>query len=450
MNCSHNTAVYRDRWRRYGAFVVSVAERARHGASYNPLSERTIQDPYPVYARLRKHSPVHRSVILGSWILSRYADVLAVARDHDRFSNDPRWRNATASVLPPAPDDYSILLVDPPEHTRLRKVAARVFTRPRLMALEPAIEALAEDIVERAVDRGEVEWISEVAQPMAMRVMLRMLGVAGDEETRWHRWSTDRARLLEMIATRAERKTAHITGESMTEYFREHLAERACAEAGDAISLLAREASRGEFINETEAADMLGVIMIAGNETTANLIGNGLWALMRHPDQMERLREEPEHARDAINEILRYDSPVQTDFRIAKSEAVVGGKTVRSGEGVILLTGSANRDEAAFSEPNRLDIARKGPKHAAFGHGVHQCIGAELARMETSAVIAAAAARIERIALAGPQPRYRHSTVVRGLESLAVRIERRPRPSHPPEHRRRRPRRSPPASSPPG
>ena len=140
MKRSSDTAVNHDRWRRYGAFVASVAERARHGATCNPLSERTIQNPSPVYARLRRHSPVHRSVILGSWILSRYDDVLAVARDHERFSNDPRWRNTTASVLPPAPDDYSIVLVDLAEHTRLRKVAARAFTRPRLTALEPAIE----------------------------------------------------------------------------------------------------------------------------------------------------------------------------------------------------------------------------------------------------------------------------------------------------------------------
>ena len=131
-------------------------------------------------------------------------------------------------------------------------------------------------------------------------------------------------------------------------------------------------------------------MLLAQQEIAINehLIGNGLWALMRHPDQMERLREEPERARDAINAVLRFDSPVQTDFRIAKSDTVVGGKTIRSGEGVILLTGSANRDEAAFSEPDRL-ITRAGPKHTAFGHGVHQCIGAELVRMETSAVIAA-------------------------------------------------------------
>ena len=427
MNSSHPHATQRDRWRRYGAFAASLAERARHGASYNPLCESIIQNPYPAYARLRSRSPVHRSAILGSWVISRYDDVLAVARDHARFSNDPRWRNATASVLPPAPDDYSILLVDPPEHTRLRKVAAQAFTKPKLMALAPAIEALANDIVDRVARRGHVEWMTEVAQPMAMRVMLRMLAIARNEEARWHQWSAERARLLEMIATRSERKRAHITGESITGYFRERLAERACGRGDDAISELAREAARGELINATEAADMLGVIMIAGNETTANLIGNGLWAFMRHPGQMERLREEPERARDAINEVLRYDSPVQTDFRIAKSEAVIRGKTIRTGEGVILLTGSANRDEAAFSEPDRLDIARKGPKHAAFGHGVHQCIGAELARMETSAVIAAAAARIERITLAGPPPRYRRSTVVRGLERLEVRIERRPR-----------------------
>ena len=427
---NHTNATQGDRWRRYGAFAVSLAERVRHGASYNPLCERTIQDPYPAYTRLRSASPVHRSTILGSWVISRYDDVLSVARDHIRFSNDPRWRNATASVLPPAPDDYSILLVDPPEHTRLRKVVARAFTKPKLTALAPTIEALADDIVERAARRGHVEWIGEVAQPLAMRVMLRVLGIAENEEARWQRWSANRARLLEMIATRSERKTAHITGESITGYFRELLAERARSEGDDAISTLAREAARAELINTAEAADMLGVIMIAGNETTANLIGNGLWALMRHPDQMERLREEPDRARDAISEVLRYDSPVQTDFRIAKSEAVIGGKTIRAGEGVILLTGSANRDEAAFSEPDRLDIARKGPKHAAFGHGVHQCIGAELARMETSAVIASAAARFERITLAGPHPRYRRSTVVRGLERLEVHVERRQRAAH--------------------
>ena len=430
MKSNHTNAASHDRWRRYGAFVASLVERAQRGASYNPLSERTIQDPYTVYARLRRRSPVHRSAILGSWLISRYEDVLAVARDHARFSNDPRWRNATASVLPPAPDDYSILLVDPPEHTRLRKVAAQAFTKPKLMALASTIEALANEIVERAAKRGQVEWMGEVAQPMAMRVMLRMLDIAGDEEARWHRWSAERARLLEMIATRSERKTAHITGESITGYFRERLGERARSEREDAISTLAREAASGKLINTAEAADMLGVVMIAGNETTANLIGNGLWALMRHPDQMERLREEPERARDAINEVLRYDSPVQTDFRIAKREAVIGGKTIRAGEGVILLTGSANRDESAFSEPDRLDIAREGPKHAAFGHGVHQCIGAELARMETSAVIAAAAARIERVTLSGSQPRYRRSTVVRGLERLDVHIEQRPRAAH--------------------
>ena len=434
------------RWRRYGAFAVSLADggAGTPRASYNPVCSCAS-------APSRTHTPRTCGCAAQAFDTVRYTEApfwgagssvgtTTCSASQEITSGSPMTRGGATRRQPvavsplserapacAAPDDYSILLVDPPEHTRLRKVAARAFTKPKLTALAPTIEALADEIVERAARRGHVEWIGEVAQPLAMRVMLRMLGIADKEEARWQRWSANRARLLEMIATRSERKTAHITGESITAYFRERLAERARSEGDDAISTLAREAARAELINTAEAADMLGVIMIAGNETTANLIGNGLWALMRHPDQMERLREEPDRARDAISEVLRYDSPVQTDFRIAKSEAVIGGKTIRAGEGVILLTGSANRDEAAFSEPDRLDITRKGPKHAAFGHGVHQCIGAELARMETSAVIASAAARFDRIMLAGPQPRYRRSTVVRGLEHLEVRIERRHR-----------------------
>ena len=281
---------------------------------------------------------------------------------------------------------------------------------------------VAEESGARAAKRGV--WRGEVVPPWDWRRGKRLGGSRATTQQESGRCT------ITASSKASSPRSSHITGESITAYFRERLAERARSEDDDAISTLAREAARAELINTTEAADMLGVIMIAGNETTANLIGNGLWALMRHPDQMERLREEPGRARDAINEVLRYDSPVQTDFRIAKSEAVIGGKTIRAGEGVILLTGSANRDEAAFSEPDRLDIARKGPKHAAFGHGVHQCIGAELARMETSAVIASAAARLERITLAGPQPRYRRSTVVRGLERLEVHVERRQRAAH--------------------
>ena len=299
-----------------------------------------------------------------------------------RFSNNPRWREATRSVLPPAPDDYSILLVDPPEHRRLRRCAARAFTRERLLALNETIARTAAEIVERAARRRTIDWIAEVAEPLAMRVMLAMMGLPENEHRRWEVWSRRRARLLEMIATRHERKAAHIAGSEIRRYFTALLRQRTQSREDDAVSTLARLAAAGEGISTAEASDMLSVLMIAGNETTTHLIGNGMLALVRHPEQMQCLREEPERVRDAINEMLRFDSPVQTDFRIAKEDVVVRGQTIGTGDGVILLTGSANRDGAAFENPDTFDITRTGPRHASFGHGVHQCIGAELARME--------------------------------------------------------------------
>ncbi len=410
------------RWRSLGAGAVSIGEMVRSGATYNPLSRSVIQNPYETYSRLRRRSPVHRSAILGSWVLARYEDVLAAAKDHERFSNDPRWRGATRSVLPPAPDDYSILLVDPPEHRRLRRCAAKTFTRARLQALDETIARTAAELVERAARRGRVDWIAEVAEPLAMRVMLAMMGLPENEYRRWEVWSRRRARLLEMIATRHERKAAHIAGSEIRRYFTALLRQRARSSEDDAVSTLARLVAAGEGISMVEASDMLSVLMIAGNETTTHLIGNGMLALVRNPEQMQCLREEPERILDAINEMLRFDSPVQTDFRIAKADIIVRGQTIRMGDGVILLTGSANRDGAAFENPDIFDITRTGPRHASFGHGVHQCIGAELARMEARAIFTEALRALGTVELAVSAPRYRTSTVIRGMAALPLHV----------------------------
>ena len=415
----------RERWKSIGAHAVGVWETASRGATYNPLSPGVIQNPYKAYARLRRRSPVHRSAILGSWVLTRYEDVLAAAKDHKRFSNNPRWRGPTTSVLPPAPDDYSILLVDPPEHARLRKVAAKAFTKAKLMTLGETITNTAAELMERAARRGRVDWIAEVAEPLAMRVMLAMMGIPEHDRGRWETWSRERARLLEMIATRRQRKTAHLAGAEIRRYFKTLLTDRMQSSETDAVSTLARQVGAGDAISSAEACDMLSVLMIAGNETTTNLIGNGMLALARHPEQMQLLREEPGRIRDAVNEMLRFDSPVQTDFRIAKAEITVRGRTIQPGDGVILLTGSANRDEAAFEHADTFNIARQGMRHTSFGHGVHQCIGAELAHMEASTVFTEALRTLGTIELAAAVPRYRRSTVVRGLTSLPLNVKRR-------------------------
>ena len=406
-----------------GAHAVSLWETASRGATYNPLSPSVIQNPYEAYARLRRRSPVHRSTILGSWVLTRYEDVLAAAKDHERFSNNPRWRGATTSVLPPAPDDYSILLVDPPEHARLRRAAAKVFTKGHLKALSETIAQASTRLIEHAARRGTIDWIADVAEPLAMHVMMAMMRIPERDRSRWEAWSRKRARLLEMIATRRQRKTAHLAGAEIQRYFMALLRERMHSNETDAVSTLAAEAAAGNGFGMVEACDMLSVLMIAGNETTTNLVGNGMLALLRHREQMERLREEPRRIRDAVNEMLRFDSPVQTDFRIAKAAITVRGRTIKPGDGVILLIGAANRDEAAFEDADTFDIMRNGPRHLSFGHGVHQCIGAELARMEASAIFAETLRRLGTIELAGGEPRYRTSTVVRGLAALPLNVE---------------------------
>ena len=411
-----------ERWRSPGARAVSAWERASRGATYNPLSRSVIQNPYETYARLRRRSPVHRSAILGSWLLTRHEDILAAAKDHERFSNDPRWRKTTQSVLPPAPDDYSILLVDPPEHKRLRQCAAKAFTKARLKALDETIADTSVELIERAARRRTIDWISEVAEPLAMRVMLAMMGLSRDEYGRWEEWSRRRARLLEVIATHRERQTAHIAGSEIRRYFMTLLRQRRQSSEDDAISTLAKLAAAGEGISMVEACDMLSVLMIAGNETTTHLIGNGMLALVRNREQMQRLRDEPDRVRDAINEMLRFDSPVQMDFRIAKADVSVRGQTIKTGDGVILLTGSANRDEAAFENADTFDITRKGPGHASFGHGVHQCIGSELARMEASTIFTEALRTLGTIELTAREPHYRTSTVIRGLAVLPLHV----------------------------
>ena len=236
--------------------------------------------------------------------------------------------------------------------------------RGRWTSFEPHLSAPHCPPTRRAPHPEPIDWIAEVAEPLAMRVMLAMMGLPESEHRRWQVWSRRRARLLEMIATRRERRAAH----------------------------------------------------------TTRLIGNGMLALVRNPKQMQRLRDEPERVRAAINEMLRFDSPVQTDFRIAKADIVVRGRTTKTGDGVILLTGSANRDGTAFENPDTFDITRTGPRHASFGHGVHQCIGAELARMEASAIFTEALRALGTIELAVSAPRYRTSTVIRGLAALPLRV----------------------------
>ena len=401
--------------------TLLVRERWGSGAAYNPLSAQMAQDPYPEYAKLRELSPVHRSRLMNAWVFSRYADVDTVLRDHRRFSSDPRKRTVSRrqQATLPGPDDYTMLFLDPPDHTRLRALVNKAFTRRAVNALEPHIRGLMSTLLDE-VDPAGFDLMEAVALPLPVIVIAEMLGVPPEDRARFGIWSKQRARLLEPTITPGDREVAAQAGEAFNDYFRPIIQARRAAPETDIVSALAQAEEEGDVLTEHETLNMLRLLLIAGNETTTNLIGNGMLALLRNPGELERLRADPSLIPGAVEELLRFDSPVQTDFRGALEDCEVNGAPVRRGENIVLLIGSANRDPAAFEEPDRLDIGRSEGSHISFGRGIHHCIGAPLARLEGRIVLEALLERFASMRLLAERPAYRGGVVLRGLESLPV------------------------------
>ena len=401
--------------------TVLVRERWQSGIVYNPVSARMAQDPYPDYARLRERSPVHRSRLLKGWVFSRYADVDAVLRDHRRFSSDPRKRNLSRrqKATLPGPDDYTMLFIDPPDHTRLRGLVNKAFTRRAVNALEPHIRGLVNSMLD-AVDPSGFDLMEAVANPLPVIVIAEMLGVPAEDRARFRVWSAQRARLLEPTIGAREREVAAEAGKAFNDYFAPIIQARRAAPEDDIVSALAQAEEEGDVLTEREMLNMLRLLLIAGNETTTNLIGNGLLALLRNPGELERLRADPGLIPSAVEELLRFDSPVQTDFRGALEDCEVNGAPVRRGENVFLLIGSANRDPAVFEEPDRLDVGRSGASHVSFGRGIHHCLGAPLARLEGRVFFEVLLERFASMRLLAERPAYRGGVVLRGLRSLPV------------------------------
>ena len=403
--------------------TVLVRERWQSGVAYNPLSGRMAQDPYPEYAKLRERDPVHRSRLANAWVFTRYADVDAILRDHRNFSSDPRKRELSKRqrAALPSPDDYTMLFLDPPDHTRLRSLVNKAFTRRAINALEPNVRALLQGLLDGVGDPASgFDLMEAVAHPLPVIVIAEMLGVPPEDRARFRVWSNQRARLLEPTISQKEREVAAEAAKALDEYFTPVIETRRAAPQEDIISALAQAEEAGDTLTEREMLTMLRLLLVAGNETTTNLIGNGMLALLRHPDQFERLRADPSLIPAAVEELLRFDSPVQTDFRGALRDCEVNGFPVRQGQGVITLLGAANRDPAAFEHPDRLDVGRAGGNHLSFGRGIHHCLGAPLARLEGRIVLETLLERFSSMRLLSERPAFRNSVVLRGLRSLPV------------------------------
>ena len=413
-----------------------------------PLAQDFIADPYPAYRRLRELDPVHYSILTRQVVVSRFADVDRILRDHRNFSNNlKRARHSRGIVAARRKLKPSMLALDPPDHTRLRRLVSRAFTPRSVAKLEDFIRATAHGLIDKVEGADEFDLMKGFAAPLPTIVIARMIGVPERDLDRFKVWSSRLARALEPILSPEEQELVYRSDQQLAEYLTAIIEQRRRERRDDLVSRLVEVEEQGDRLTRDETIVMLRLLLIAGNETTTNLIGNGVRALLRHPGQLALLREQPELIPSAVEELLRYDSPVQLDMRIARRDLDIGDSAVPSGTMVGLLIGSANHDRERFRRPDELDITRPDHGNISFGRGIHHCLGAPLARLEGRIALEVLLERFDRIGFGTRPPTYRRSIVLRGLEHLEVRVRGRGRqPSLSRPKRQLRPARSTPGS----
>jgi pimeloyl-[acyl-carrier protein] synthase len=389
--------------------------------AFNPMDPAFVADPYPTYHRLRAEDPVHHSP-LGFWVLTRYEDVVAVLRD-PRFAKEAIAAVVAARLgrAPAAP--LSMLDRDPPDHTRLRSLVSKAFTPRVVEALRPHIQKIVDSLLDRVAGANAMDLIEDFAYPLPVIVICEMLGVPFEDHERFKQWGLDIARGLDSILLPPDSDVARRSDaarSALTAYFRELIAERRASPRADLLSGLIAAEEVGDRLREDELLATCILLLVAGHETTVNLIGNGTLALLRHRDQLRRLRKDPGLIASAVEELFRYDGPVQRTARVSGEDVAIAGRTIAKGELVMPFIGAADRDPAQFPDPDRLDIARTDNRHIAFGWGIHFCLGAPLARLEGQIALNTLVRRLPKLALATDKPEYRESLTLRGLSTLPV------------------------------
>ncbi len=398
-------------------------EKLRSGVVWWPLAPDFIADPYPAYRQLRDRDPVHRGILTRQIVVSRFADVDRILRDHRNYSNDLQsTRSSYGSLGTRKKLKPSMLALDPPDHTRLRRLVNRAFTPRSVAKMEDYIRATAHALLDAVDGADEFDLMTAFAVPLPTIVIARMIGVPERDLDRFKVWSDQLARALEPILSKEEQEEVVRADRKLAEYFTGVIKERRREPRDDLVSRLVEAEDDGDKLTSGETIVMLRLLLVAGNETTTNLIGNGVRALLRNPDQLALLRERPELVPAAVEELLRYDSPVQLDMRIARAGLEIGGRKVRQGSMIALLIGSANHDPDRFEHPGRLDITRPDPGNISFGRGIHHCLGAPLARLEGRIALEVLLERFGSMGFGARPPKHRPSVVLRGLEHFDVRV----------------------------
>ncbi|MEU1177867.1 cytochrome P450 [Streptomyces sp. NPDC005820] len=381
------------------------------------------RDPYPFYARMRRESPVHRSD-QGIWYLTRYADVeaalgdLRLSNDRDRMTRAYGALGGDLKAFSRITDRLGRVMTntDPPDHARLRKLANRAFTARRVEALRDGIGRIVDRLVDEAVAAGpSMDLIEAVASPLPLSVVCELFGIPPGDRPQVKAWFRRLGRLTEDIA----KSEAAI--EQYEDYLAGLVARRRADPGDDLISALVTTQAQDDRLTDSELLSTCFVLITAGDETTTHLVGNGMLALLRHPEQLARLREDPALIRSAVDELVRYDTPTQAIVRVVAEDVEIGGRTLREGELVYLFLAAANRDPERFDDPDRLDLSRPGNRHLSFGNGPHFCLGGPLARLQSEVAVGTLVRRLPHLRQAeGAALEWRPNPLQRRLSALPL------------------------------
>jgi cytochrome P450 len=395
---------------------------------YNPFIPEVHANPYPMYARLRAEDPIHWSPLMEAWVLTRYDDVVAVLTD-SRFSADRRRaRNRFADEIARREEEFgpfgrtrTMLTSDPPEHTRLRRLVSKAFTPRMVEGLRPRIQAIVDELLDDAAQNGRMDVIRDLAYPLPVIVIAEMLGVPPEHRDQFKHWSDEIVGVLGgPLVPQETLERSRVAVHELAGYLQSVIAERRREPREDLVSGLIAAEEQGQILSEDEMLATAMLLLVAGNETTTNLIGNGMLGLLRSPDQLDRLRADPSLVATAVEELLRYDGPVQATGRVAMEELEIGGQRVTPGQAVLTVLGAANRDPAQFERPDELDLDRQPNEHVAFGDGIHFCLGAPLARAEGQIAFETLLRRFAHPHLETDSLQWGGSFILRGLTSLPI------------------------------
>ncbi len=419
------------------AAALMTLERFETGVVFNPLRKVYRADPYPLYQALRERDPFHRSRLADGWVLSRYDDVLAVLGDRSFSADERNWsrwheirrRAAREGVGDPyETDQASMLRMDAPDHTRLRSLVSKAFTPGAVEVMRPRVEEVVDEVLDglslSAAGGGRLELVGDFAAPLPITIIAEMLGVPREDHARFRYWSDEAVKTLG-DSTWDEMRAAQRAMEELGEYIGGVADQRRAEPRDDLISGLVAAEDAGDRLSRQELFTTCVLLLVAGNETTTKLIGNAIVALLRNPDQLELLRSEPKRIPGAVDELLRYDSPVQLTSRFVTRESTMHANPLKVGQQVVLLLAAGNRDPERFADPDRLDVTRENVRHLSFGQGLHHCLGSRLARLEGALALEALITRFPDLRFDGPEDRairWGTNTVLRGPGRLELRV----------------------------